>query len=193
MLGISMGMPIGATHVTIGRRSRHPLLPGHGAGRGFGILASKPTAYTLHFVFQQHVVLGSKTHAGPENVFNAASLPEEGIDHGGARGHQWSLAEETEDGEDRMEVLEVGVAVSAERDALAQLSEDHQVQDDGAGQKRVLRAQGAGTTGHMKEAQPGLGMEGPHLPLLPQDRPTRTLYLTCVMQDDGVGAPKHNL
>lgn len=76
----------------------------------------------------------------PQDVLDAAALAEEGVDDGGALGHQRGLAEEGDDGEDAVEALELGVALGAEGDALAQLRQDGQVQDDGAGQQRVLRA-----------------------------------------------------
>lgn len=75
----------------------------------------------------------------PQDVLNAAALPEERVDDGGPLGHQGGFAEEGDDGEDAVEALEFGVAVGAEGDALTQLGQDGQVQDDGAGQQRVLR------------------------------------------------------
>lgn len=84
--------------------------------------------------------MSTRTPEVPQDVLNAAALAEEGVDDRGALGHQRGLAEEGDDGEDTMEALELGVGLGAEGDTLAQLREDSQVQDDGAGQQRVLRA-----------------------------------------------------
>lgn len=76
----------------------------------------------------------------PQDVLDAAALAEKSVDDRGALGDQGGLAEEGDNGEDAVEALEFGVALGAEGDALAQLRQDGQVQDDGAGQQRVLRA-----------------------------------------------------
>lgn len=76
-----------------------------------------------------------------------------------------------------MEALEFGVAVGAEGDALTQLGQDGQVQDDGAGQQRVLRV-GWGHGGGGGHGEPSRGV---HPPPAPQPRTSHVLWMTMVL------------
>lgn len=100
----------------------------------------------------------------PQDVLDAAALAEERVDNGGALGDQRGLAEEGDDGEDAVEALELGVGLGAEGDALAQLRQDGQVQDDGAGQQRVLRAPGDGEVRRGHATPQGHPCAPPHAP-----------------------------
>ena len=88
-------------------------------------------------VFEHHVINGSQADAGAEDVLDAAPLAEERIHDGRPVGHEWRLAEVAQQRQDGVESLERLVA-DPERDPLADLSQDDQVEDDRAGQERVL-------------------------------------------------------
>ena len=111
----------------------------------------------------------------PQDVLDAAALAEEGVDDGGALGHQRGLAEEGDDGEDAVEALKLGVGLGAEGDALAQLRQDGQVQDDGAGQQRVLRA------ARVSHPPPGRCHHPPGTPRSPSPRTSHVLWMTMVL------------
>ena len=49
----------------------------------------------------------AKRVGSPEDVFNAGSLSEEGIDYWSIVGHHWGLQEVAEQGEDWVEVLKL--------------------------------------------------------------------------------------
>lgn len=120
--------------------------------------------------------VGAGTPGVPQDVLDAAALAEEGVDDGGALGHQRGLAEEGDDGEDAVEALELGVGLGAEGDALAQLRQDGQVQDDGAGQQRVLwapRVRGE------DEPPPGDGATPRDAPVTPPPRSPPHTPRTC--------------
>ena len=89
-------------------------------------------------VFQKHVVDRGQATTCPKDVLNACLLAEQGIYHWGALWHQWGLAQVTEEGQDGVELLILVITLDLEADALAQLGQDDQVQNDGAGQQRVL-------------------------------------------------------
>lgn len=74
----------------------------------------------------------------PHNVFYAGSLAEKGIDDRSPWWDQGGLAEEGEQSEDAVEGLEVLLSLRPDCHSLAKLSQDNQVQDDRAGQERVL-------------------------------------------------------
>ena len=64
---------------------------------------------------------------------------EKALTTGAPGGTSGGLAEVAEQRQHAVEVLEGRVALRAEGDPLAQLGQDNQVQDDGAGQQGVLR------------------------------------------------------
>lgn len=66
-----------------------------------------------YFVFEHHVVDGSKTHACSHDVVNTGSLAEEGVDNRRAWRYLGCLAQVAEDGEDAVEVLELVVGFAA--------------------------------------------------------------------------------
>ena len=76
----------------------------------------------------------------PHDIFNAGPLAEKGVDNWCPVWYEWSLAEEAEQRQDTVEGLEGCVLLCAECDSLTQLCKDDQVQDNGAGQQRVLKS-----------------------------------------------------
>lgn len=88
----------------------------------------------------------------PEDVLDAAALAEECVHHWAARRHERRLEQEAEQGQHRVEVLWLGVDVCVEADALAQLSEQHEVQHDGCRQQRVLERGGSGAQSHPRHS-----------------------------------------
>lgn len=75
----------------------------------------------------------------PHQVLDGGPLAEEGIDHGGAFGHEGRLAEEAQEGEDAVEGLGLPLALQPHTDPLAEFGQQDQVQDNGGGQERILR------------------------------------------------------
>ena len=100
-------------------------------------LHPSPDRRPFVLALEQHVVDGREPDTGAEHVLDARSLAEQRVDDRRARRHQRRLAQVAEQGEDRVEPLPLA-ARHAERDAFAQLGEDHQVEDDRRGEQRVL-------------------------------------------------------
>lgn len=84
-----------------------------------------------------------KNCISPHDVFDARTLPEERVDHRRPLWHERGFEEEAEQRQDAVETLENWILPSAECDSLTQFCQDHQIQDDGTGQQRVLN-----TTNH---------------------------------------------
>lgn len=66
-----------------------------------------------YFVFEHHVVDGSKTHACSHDVVNTSSLAKEGVDNRRAWRYQGCLAQVAEDGQDAVKVLTLVVGFAA--------------------------------------------------------------------------------
>lgn len=115
----------------------------------------------------------------PEDILDAAALAEERIDHGAAGRCKWSLEEEAEQRQHRMEALRVRVDVGAEAHSLTQFSQQGQVQHDGRGQERVLGGQ---------RVRRWAGLAAAPL-LLPPGAP----HLARVVQHQRVGTTQHQL
>ena len=79
-----------------------------------------------------------ETDACAEDVLDACSLPEEGVDDGGSPRNERCLAQVAEHRQHRVEALEVGVVANAIRDPLAHVSEDDKIEDDRRGEEGVL-------------------------------------------------------
>mmetsp|Transcript_21119 Transcript_21119/g.49874 ORF Transcript_21119/g.49874 Transcript_21119/m.49874 type:complete len:552 (-) Transcript_21119:169-1824(-) len=92
----------------------------------------------LESVLERHVVLGTETQAGSHDVLDGLALREQRIDHGSPVGNQRSLEHVRQEREDGVESFPLGLALLLDGDALAELSEDHQVVDERRGQERVL-------------------------------------------------------
>lgn len=110
-------------------------------------------------MFEHHVVDRWQGQAGTHNVFNTWSLAVERVDDGSTFRNKRSLkylylntvllilkfvvrwhylAQVAEDGEYRVKWLVGRLMWSLERNSLTKFSENHQIEDDGAGQQRIL-------------------------------------------------------
>ena len=89
-------------------------------------------------VLESHVVLSGETDASAEQVLDGSALTVEGIDDRGSVGDERSLEEVREDGQNGVEVVEVGHLGGLVLNTLHQLSNDDEIEDERRGKKRVL-------------------------------------------------------
>lgn len=94
-------------------------------------------------VLQSHVRLGLKTNAGTEDVGQSSTLLGQSVDNWSSRWSQWCLEHVAENAEHAVEVLVLlgGSAIgggSLPLDTGHHLGNDHQINDEWGGKKRVL-------------------------------------------------------
>jgi len=78
-------------------------------------------------VFQQHVAFGRESDTSSEQVFDAGSLFEQGVDKRCSLRDEWGLQQIREDRQHGMHRLEFRHLVSLKLNTLAKLSKDDQV------------------------------------------------------------------
>eukprot|EP00053_Salpingoeca_punica_P013417 m.121411 g.121411 ORF g.121411 m.121411 type:complete len:543 (-) comp16203_c1_seq1:553-2181(-) len=89
-------------------------------------------------VLEAEVVLGGQADACAEEVLHGGALLEERVDNGGALRDERGLEHVGEDGADGVEGVKVGHVVGLPCDALDDLQDDDEVEDERGGQEGVL-------------------------------------------------------
>jgi len=92
----------------------------------------------LGLVLEKHVVVGSETDAGTEDVLDALTLTGKSIDDRGARGDHGALEEIAEDGEDGGKALGLLHVLGLVGDTGHELGEDDEIGHERSSKKGVL-------------------------------------------------------
>lgn len=89
-------------------------------------------------VAEEEIIFSGDTRADLEQVFDGGLLSEEGVDEGNFFSGSGGLAKVAEEGQDRVESVEVLVITILPLDSFSQFGKEDQIKNDGSGQKGVF-------------------------------------------------------